>query len=336
MSRGLFLFLVVLALLPTSVGAAGEIWFDPVFDGHAYSRSRVEPKIRAPTEVAKSLNRVYLDPYFEGTANAKLRADVRLSGSMPATVVEASRNVTPSNLAKAARIAARLAGPVLLVEAGLWTYEQLADGSESDGLLWTPEDGWQGAGQDAPFAWDYQSGYWFTSSVATCTSSGAACSFGQMIAERNSVDLGPNITETVVNVTNVTTNSATLHIFRERTDGYPNANFTVIANRVNNGFCPSGWTAQGTVCISPAAPATDQDIEDAIFHRLLAQEKGPDLAKRLIQAGHNPDFDPTQVSGPSSVPGETTTSTSTGPNGEVTTTTTNTYNFNYEGDTVTI
>ncbi|HRQ15158.1 MAG TPA: hypothetical protein PK205_17805, partial [Promineifilum sp.] len=311
----------------------------PVFDGHAYSRSRVEPKIRAPTEVAKSLNRVYLDPYFEGTANAKLRADMRLGGSVPSTVVQASRNVTPSNLAKAARIAARLAGPVLLVEAGLWTYEQLADPQESDGLLWTEQDGWQQ--QETELGWvpEYdQPGFDSVGATAKCEAFGSSSNTGKIWDGTTSRG---GYTGAAYALTHVSLRNSS-GVFAPGSCGGEQFDNAVPVAACHAWGSQSGYTWHVTRCTGLAAPGTttrqanDGEIEDAIFHRLLAQEKGPDLAKRLIQAGHNPDFDPTQVTGPSSVPGETTTSTSTGPNGQVTTTTTNTYNFNYEGDTVTI
>lgn len=67
---------------------------------------------------------------------------------------------------------------------------------------------------------------------------------------------------------------------------------------------------------------------------------GSDLARRLINAGYEPQIiaeaGPIELSGPSSVQGGTTSSTTTGPAGTTITNTTTNYDITYQGDTVTV
>lgn len=86
--------------------------------------------------------------------------------------------------------------------------------------------------------------------------------------------------------------------------------------------------------------APDQAIEDAIYVELVARGMGSDLARRLIDAGYEPQIigeaGPIELSGPSSVQGGTTSSTTTGPAGTTITNTTTNYDITYQGDTVTV
>lgn len=100
--------------------------------------------------------------------------------------------------------------------------------------------------------------------------------------------------------------------------------------------CPDGQTLQGEVCVdveSGTRPATDQELEDAIYAELVARGMGSDLARRLIAAGYRPTPDGHEVSGPNSVPGDTVTSTTTGPNGTTTVTSSTTHNVSYTTNT---
>lgn len=79
----------------------------------------------------------------------------------------------------------------------------------------------------------------------------------------------------------------------------------------------------------PPRPVSDAELEDAIYAELVARGMGSELARRLIEAGYQPEVDQTVIDGPSSVPGSTTTTTSTGPDGTTTSTTTTTHNVTY-------
>lgn len=80
-------------------------------------------------------------------------------------------------------------------------------------------------------------------------------------------------------------------------------------------------------------PATDQELEDAIYVELVSRGMGSDLARRLIEAGYTPTPDGHEADGPTTVPGETTTTTTTSPAGTTTTTTNTTNNLTYNTNT---
>lgn len=98
--------------------------------------------------------------------------------------------------------------------------------------------------------------------------------------------------------------------------------------------CPEGTVWNGSAC-SPAGdrPATDQEIEDAIYAELVARGMGSELARRLVEAGYNPPVDGIEIDGPSSIPGDTTTTTTSGPAGTTSTTTNTTHNISYTTNT---
>lgn len=88
-------------------------------------------------------------------------------------------------------------------------------------------------------------------------------------------------------------------------------------------------------------PATDQEIEDAIYAELVARGMGSELARRLIEAGYDIPVDSIGADGPTSIPGETTTTTRQNGDGTTTNITTNTthnvtYNTNTTNNTTTV
>lgn len=89
----------------------------------------------------------------------------------------------------------------------------------------------------------------------------------------------------------------------------------------------------GTVPDTQATPATDAELEDAIYVELVARGMGSDLARRLIEAGYNPPVEGIEIDGPSSIPGGSTTTTTSGPAGQTTTTTNTTHNVTYNTNT---
>lgn len=124
--------------------------------------------------------------------------------------------------------------------------------------------------------------------------------------------------------------SADLAWFRAGTEPFP----------VGSGGCNSikvaSWlyTARGYVpgdcpAMAEARPATDGELQDAIYVELVARGMGSDLARRLIDAGYTPTPDEIVADGPATIDGGTTTTTSTDPAGITTTTTTTHYDLSY-------
>lgn len=98
--------------------------------------------------------------------------------------------------------------------------------------------------------------------------------------------------------------------------------------------CPADTYWNGAECVgAEPQPATDTELEDAIYVELVARGMGSELARRLIEAGYNPPVDGIEIDGPSSIPGGSTTTTTTGPAGQTTTTTNTTHNVTYNTNT---
>lgn len=89
------------------------------------------------------------------------------------------------------------------------------------------------------------------------------------------------------------------------------------------------FNAAGSAPAGEPVEATDAEIEDAIYTELVARGMGSDLARRLVAAGYTLTPDGHGAVGPTSVPGQTSTSSTTGPNGTTTTTSTTTHNLTY-------
>jgi len=96
---------------------------------------------------------------------------------------------------------------------------------------------------------------------------------------------------------------------------------------------PYVWNPDTRFCEAESRPATDQELEDAIYVELVSRGMGSDLARRLIEAGYTPTPDGHEADGPTTVPGETTTTTTTSPAGTTTTTTNTTNNLTYNTNT---
>ena len=104
--------------------------------------------------------------------------------------------------------------------------------------------------------------------------------------------------------------------------------------------CDAPGVKVGRDCVgggTPAQPATDQQIEDALTDNLVDGDLTPEQAlKELVEQGNAADGDvlngylePVQGSGPSSLPGGTSTSVSSSPAGQTTTTTSTGYDIAY-------
>ncbi|WP_154717046.1 virulence factor TspB C-terminal domain-related protein [Sterolibacterium denitrificans] len=107
-------------------------------------------------------------------------------------------------------------------------------------------------------------------------------------------------------------------------------------------YCETGLYFDGSQCVPGAPvsgrPPTDEELETLIAQHLIDEDRGGDFLEKAIQ--HNPDLwpdlGPVSVSGPASVPGETTVTTAVGPEGTTVTETQTDYDLGYAGDTMTV
>lgn len=225
--------------------------------------------------------------------------------------VTGGRLFSPQTLAKGAVSFVRYGGvawlgfmlaPLIWDEVEGWLYEP-------EGVQ--PEDGnetWKWASAHYPGQYDG----WF-----------AACERNADYYELNQPQYGP-ITITGYTVVNATTLACRGTVPQlQGTWGY--GNVTKVPE------CATGFYSDGGQCLaeSQPRPATDQELEDAIYVELVARGMGSDLARRLIEAGYKPTPDGFDLDGPSSIPGDTVTTTTSGPAGQTSTTTNTTHNMTY-------
>ncbi len=99
--------------------------------------------------------------------------------------------------------------------------------------------------------------------------------------------------------------------------------------------CDSGFTNVSGSCVpvNPnPQPATEQHMSDLLTDNLVNGDLSPEQAlQEAVENGwvDDSDFDPTAVTGPSSINGPSTTSTTSGPTGQTQTTTQNRYDMEY-------
>lgn len=110
-----------------------------------------------------------------------------------------------------------------------------------------------------------------------------------------------------------------------------NATYSWSMQSYHGGGCAVGDYIVEGQCVkqAPTVPASDQDIEDAIYAELVARGMGSELARRLIEAGYTPTPQEITADGPTTIEGDTTTTTSSDPSGITTTTTTTHYDLSY-------
>lgn len=219
--------------------------------------------------------------------------------------VTGGRLFSPQNLAKGAVSFVRFGGPAWL-------------GFMVAGLVWDevtkrwlkPDDG------GAPMTGVY---YWSSGYGTVCKTVAGECTWQDVVAEMN----------------------AFLYAGGRYVDPVPVAHDVAnkrykVALRLRPGWGGSvsyAYINYGGVAPVEQVPATDQDLEDAIYVELVARGMGSDLARRLIEAGYNPSVDGIEIDGPSSIPGGSSTTTTTGPAGQTTTTTNTTHNITYNTNT---
>lgn len=226
--------------------------------------------------------------------------------------IEGIRKFSPGKLAKLGAGLAKSLGPLGL---GITIAE----------LVWDESQGWlvdplPTDTVDQPR--DYQDGaYWLAGWPGAWSTPRAAC-----------LAMRPNQPTTGVYWWNSASEFAC-----QREPGYSPLNW----GRGPRMTCPEGSTdlGDGNCRVNgedpEPRPASDAELEDAIYTELVARGMGSELARRLVQAGYTPTPDGHEATGPTSVPGETTTSSTTGPSGTTTTTSSTTHNLTYNTNNTT-
>lgn len=265
--------------------------------------------VHAPSNVAVSGFYDAIVPGFDWTYDHYSSADTKINRAANGTVGgaplsgTASRVVSAANIAKVGVKLAKLGGPVSI---GL----TLAD------LIWDEvSQQWQKPG-------DYPPG--------TC---------GTYCYSNNSSSTKYASPEAACLAKNAGYNSQTTGNFRWTTSTVGDCEFQSGGNL----YWGQNWlykSVNPNPTTPPTVPATDADIEDAIYVELVARGMSSDLARRLVEAGYAPDLlpgsGPSITSGPSSVPGPSSTSTTQTAAGPVTSVTNVTYNMTYNNQTVNV
>lgn len=248
------------------------------------------------------------DPTPDGGSNVKRPGTLTIDGR--AVPVNGARTLPPRSIAAAGRVLARVAGPVGLGMTLVDLYYQ-------DGEWWKAGDAWQPP-TDYPNA-----SYYNVYGGPDYLNPGAACNGNSVTASYTGAwryfNGDPNQN----------------YIDCQRSDLSWRQQTVIIRIR-----CASGQRAITTAPYCENAPAseptraTDQQLEDEIYVRLVERGMGSDLARRLIEQGYEiPDAGPETISGPESVEGTSSTTTTTGPAGTTTSTTTVTNNIQYGSTT---
>lgn len=226
--------------------------------------------------------------------------------------VEGIRKFSPGTLARIGSGLAKSLGPLGL---GITIAELVWD--ESQGWLFDPPPT-----ETVNQPRDYQDGaYWLAGWPGSWLTPRAAC-----------LAMRPNQPTTGVYWWNSSSEFAC-----QRESGYSPLNW----GRGPRMTCPEGSTDLGDGNCRVAGedpeprPASDSELEDAIYTELVARGMGSDLARRLVDAGYTLTPDGHEAVGPTSVPGQTTTTSTTGPAGTTTTTSTTTHNLTYNTNVTT-
>ena len=264
--------------------------------------------IRAPSGVLDRVDGIRSDPFFRGgsvTGSAQVgvapTARLKAGGNLP---IEVYREAKAPALARAARIAARSSGPLILVSAGLWVYEELTD--RANPLSYDPDHGF--ISNTGATVYEWRAGQYSSQVRPTAAE---ACSVA--VAGGTLVGIWSNVPT-----------------------GGPQVLSGLTCKHPTSSWMDAPMYVRFISSTATTGPATVEEIEDAIMARLPTGSNATDLLRELIREGHIPDLDPIETSGPASVTGETTTSTVETPQGTTTTTNTTNYDISYQGDTITI
>lgn len=269
-------------------------------------------------------DRLYFEPFGDGSKARSTTTAMTVAGDLN---LHRTRNMTAQAIAKAGRIAARASGPGLLILAGLELADLYFDSETQEWTVEQPPDVFH-----------------TTSPSGVSSTAHTSCTYnrpGQIVIWSNGYETtgyhpgaasGGAVPPGWESVNNC---DVRVH------PSYGSEAIARFGGVLRRPFapCPDGSMNRNMhgVCTGPQfGPASDADIEDAIYVELVARGMASELARRLIGAGYVPDMGPLEVDGPTSLIGPTQTSTTTGPSGTTTTTKQTNYDLGYSGDTVTV
>ena len=241
--------------------------------------------------------------------------------------LEGVRRFAPRTLAKGAIGLARALGPIGI---GL----MLAD------LVWDEAQGWLTPGEiEREEPWPLYAGVWYSATSGhACGQPTDQCTFDEALQGRIAHLCATNwpggtCTPQAVNVTGANRVSVSYQVVLST--GQTLSRSATLYRDTGTLQCPQGMTLSDGICLgqSEPRPTTDQELEDAIYAELVARGMGSELARRLIEAGYKPSVDGIAIDGPSSIPGDSTTTTTSGPAGTTNTTTNTTHNISYTTNT---
>lgn len=249
-------------------------------------------------------------PGTAGAGSAEIYRGVATRVDGVPLALEAKRGITARNLAKGALNFAKRGGPVGLIRGAL----------VGAGLQWAT-DQWlkQQRPDGAPNV--IQPGGDYYTDANSCTRLGP---------EQSGVNLFSNGSHAIFTVTYGDLQAS----------GFVLLNYCVNYPFGSGGLRPGLWrktVSAPYVDQLETVPATDQDLEDLLTDNLVDGDLTPEQAlKELVEQGNSADGDalngylePVQGSGPSSLPGGTSTSVSSSPAGQTTTTTSTGYDIVY-------
>lgn len=178
-------------------------------------------------------------------------------------------------------------------------------------LVWDETQGWLKPSEPDPLAPEPGYFWYFPGGFGACVTRQEQCSYSELIA---AIEASSGYTYQGVFASYEAGAIVRTHF---KQNDYPYAN--------------QYWDVRrGDVAPPPEPlPATDQELQDAIYVELVARGMGSELARRLIEAGYTPTPDQITADGPTTIDGGTTTTTSSDPAGITTTTTTTHYDFSY-------
>lgn len=264
---------------------------------------------KAPDGSVRSLS----NPYWEGfgaAVNGGVEGRLGQSATMKGggtLAVAMKRAIPAAAVGQAAAAVAFGSGPVALAAIGI----TLAP------WIWDEVQGWLKPVEDdgAPVSGKY----WYFSGSATCSTVLSECTFQEAVDARL-VQLGAGWVYAGVYAMNASSITG---------------DFVGPIGQHNYALIQFG----GVAPIDPQ-PATQQELADYIVVQGVQYDKMSDIAQFVLDSGHENELvqaaQPLVSSGPSSIPGETTTSTTSGPAGQTTTTNNTTHNITYNSNVITV
>lgn len=252
----------------------------------------------------------------DGAGGARLLRTQALKVPSNQAGLQLSRLVTAANLSRAASIAARMAGPLVLV------------GLAYEGVRYLNGQ-WESAAPLPPDA-DIGTGLWRTVYGQPSTGGGygspeAACKASIVAQGGFKTDPGT--------VTRVGADSYNCYWANPPVAGQS------LGRVVASGSCPAGTTNDGSGrCVGERtwSPATEEQLQTALQESLVANpNKAPEVLRSVVDYVR-PEAQPLDVTGPETLVGPSTTITTVTDAGVETRLRATTYNISYQGDVVTV